>query len=724
MQSETTGRPTALQLLGGPGDDELRGGDGDDRLDGGAGDDTLYGGKGHNRLIGGAGLDTAVFDEPFGDFRIEFNTSIQLWQVRGGMGMDTLEDIEQLRFPDLAISLASFQAQLQSTPGDDHFYGFEGRRVFDGGEGLDTLQFSGKQQSFHLALSWDEARAGWLLGRDPREQVQLISIERLQFADRSLTLSPAREGRLWIEGTAGDDQLQGLWGSDWMVGGAGNDRFYGHGGADRFDGGPGIDGVEGLGDPRDAQLVWLEERQLWRLGEGEFASELIDIEWVEFPGMRVDLAALRRGVGAGDDDLYLLGPGTRLDGGAGVDVAHLPGQLHGLDGMPQQQADGSWLLSLFEREVQLANIEFVQLKDGRIDLAATAASGRLWFLGDEQSGSFWGHTGDDYLQGGSGDDGFYGSKGGNDWFSGGMGDDWFAPDSAEESKGVTHLHGAEPLGSLPLLRMGAQLRVDGGPGEDTVQLSGQPSQYRLEADAEGWRLHSPAGQAELQGVEWLYLQNRTLPFSPALASGEGGAGDDALVAFAGLRRFEGGAGQDSLLIDALMPGQAIRFDAQTGLWWVPSTAGLLSLRGIETLLVSYQRLQLDPAGGRVVQHHPWLAGPLFGHAGADHLIGGALDDQLWGDAGDDWLQGGAGNDLLVAGAGQDLLDGGPGLDRAWLPHARAACQLQYEPGSGSWLLQHPEGQTRLQDIESLQFADALLNLQELALIGVPEIEIG
>ena len=50
--------------------------------------------------------------------------------------------------------------------------------------------------------------------------------------------------------------------------------------------------------------------------------------------------------------------------------------------------------------------------------------------------------------------------------------------------------------------------------------------------------------------------------------------------------------------------------------------------------------------------------------------------------------------------------------------------MHYEPASGSWLLQHPEGQTRLQDIETLQFADALLNLQELALIGVPEIEIG
>ncbi len=724
MQSDSMGRPAALQLLGGPGDDELRGGDGDDLLDGGAGDDTLYGGKGFDRLIGGPGLDTARFDRPFGDFRIEFNARTQLWEVRGGMGDATLEDIEQLRFSDLAIGLTAFQAQLQGSPGDDHFYAFSGRRLFDGGDGLDSLQISGKQQHFYERLSWDEARACWLLGRDPREQVLLISIERLQFADRALTLSPAREGRLWIEGTAGDDSLQGLGGADWMVGGAGNDRFYGHGGADRFDGGPGIDGVEGLGDSRNAQLVWLEDRQLWRLGEGEFASELIDIEWVDFSGLRVDLAALRRGVTAGDDDLYLLGPGARLEGGAGVDVAHLPGQLLGLDGMPQQQADGSWLLGMDGREVQLVDIEFVQLKDGRIELAATALSGRMWFLGDEKANDLFGHSGDDHLVGGGGDDRFYGSKGGNDWFSGGLGEDWFSLDFAERPKGVEHLLWAEPLGSLPLLRMGAQLKVDGGPGEDTVQLAGQPSQYRLEAHAEGWRLHSPAGQAELQGVEWLDLQNRTLPFSPALASGQGGAGDDTLVAFAGLRSFDGGAGQDSLLIDALAPGQAIRFDAQTGLWWVPCTAGLLSLRSIETLLISYQRLELDPAGGRVVQHHPWLSGPLFGHAGADHLIGGAQDDQLWGDAGDDWLQGGAGKDLLVAGAGNDLLDGGEGQDRAWLPHARAVCQLQYEPATGSWLLQHPEGQTRLQHIETLQFADALLNLQELALIGVPEIAIG
>ncbi|MBH9579235.1 calcium-binding protein [Inhella proteolytica] len=724
MQSESTGRPTALQLLGGPGDDDLRGGDGDDWLDGGAGNDTLYGGKGHNRLIGGAGLDTAVIGQRFGDFHFQWNPLDEGWQVSNGFTSVTLEAVERLRFSDLEISLADYQAQLQATAGDDHFYAFQGRDLFDGGEGTDTLQFSGRLANLGEPLRWDDTQACWLLGRDRWGQVQLLSIERLQFTDRSLMLAPAREGMLWIEGTEGADQLQGQRGKDWIVGGAGDDRLDGGGGADRLDGGAGNDAVAGLGDGREARLVWLQDQQLWRLGEGTYASELINVEWLEFDNLRVELAALQRGATEGDDDLYLVGPGTGLSGGAGVDVAHVPGWLYQLAGMPQRQADGSWLLTLDERELHLKDMEFLQLRDGRIDLVASAATNRLWLRGDEDGQMLEGHVGDDYLMGGAGDDSLYGSKGGNDWLDGGAGDDGFWLDRVS---GIGHSEYVEwtPLPGVPLpLSMGAELRVQGGLGEDVVDLQGLPSQYRLEATDQGWLLKSSAGQAQLEGVECLILHGARVPLNAELVSGQGAAGDDALVAFAGLRSFEGGAGQDSLLIDALIPGQAIRFDAQTGLWWVPSTAGLLSLRGIETLLVGYQRLQLDPAGSRVMQHHPWLAGPVFGHAGPDHLIGGAQDDQLWGDAGDDWLQGGAGNDLLVAGAGQDLLDGGPGQDRAWLPYARSACQLQLEPGSGSWLLQHPEGQTRLQSIESLQFADALLNLQELALIGVPEIEIG
>lgn len=722
MQSNSMGRPAALQLLGGPGDDELRGGDGDDLLDGGAGDDTLYGGKGHNRLIGGAGLDTAVFENRFGDYAIEWNPFERLWRVTNGFTSATLEEVEWLRFWDLEISLAGYQAQLQSTAGDDHFFAFRGRRLIDGGMGIDTLQIGGRLQDLSERLRWDDTQQRWWLGSDASDAVALVSIERLQFSDRVLPLLPAREGRLWIEGSEGPDHLVGHRGQDWIVAGPGDDRLDGRDGADRLDGGEGIDTAVARVFAAEARLVWLEDLQAWRLGEGALELELLNIERLELVYFQVDLQALRRGSTPGDDDLYLVGPGTRLDGGAGIDTAHVDGRTEQLSGLPQRQADGSWLLNLEGRELQLANIEFLQLLNGRIDLSATAAARRLHIEGSEGDDNLKGHAGDDLVLGGAGKDRLTASAGGNDWLDGGEGDDWFYPDIHSETGGVYEL---APLLGLPRpLRMGAKLRIEGGPGQDTVVLEGLPSQYALQTQSQGWKLQAQTAVAELQSVEWLSLHGQRLPLSAALSRGQGGEGDDALVAFAGLQAFDGGPGEDSLLIDAIAPGQALRFDAAAGLWWVPSTAGLLSLRGIEILLMGDQRLQLDPAGGRVVQQQPWFSAPLFGHASADHLIGGAQDEQLWGDAGDDWLQGGAGNDLLVAGAGIDLLDGGEGQDRAWLPHARAVCQLHYEPASGSWLLQHPEGQTRLQHIETLQYADALLNLQELALIGVPEIEIG
>ena len=721
MQTNSTGRPAALQLLGGPGDDELRGGDGDDWLDGGAGDDTLYGGKGHNRLIGGPGQDTAVFDQHAGAYAIEWNSVEGLWRVTNGFTSATLEAVEWLRFRDLEVSLADYQAQLQGTAGDDHFYAFRGRRLIDGGPGTDTLQIGGRLQDLSEPLRWDDTQQLWWLGRDATDAVALVSIERLQFADRVLPLLPARDGRLWIEGSEGADELFGHRGRDWIVAGPGDDRLDGRDGADRLDGGAGIDTAVAWVQAFAARLVWLEDLQAWQLGEGAYALELLDIEWLDLLGFRVDLLALRRGATPGDDDLYLVGPGQRLDGGAGVDTAHVDGSTAQLSGLPQRQADGSWLLNLEGRELQLLNIEFLQLRNGRIDLAASAAAGRLHIGGSGGNDYLQGHAGDDLMRGGAGEDWLSASAGGNDWLDGGEGDDWFYPDAHSEPGGVYGL--APLLGLARPLRMGL-LHIEGGPGEDTVVLNGLPSQYRMQAQEHGWLLHSPTGQAELRGVEWLHLHDTRLPLGAALSSGQGGAGDDALVAFAGLQAFDGGAGEDSLLIDAIAHGQALRFEADTGLWWVPSSAGLLSLRGIEILQMGDQRLQLDPAGGRVVQQQPWLFGPLFGHAGADHLIGGALDDQLWGDAGDDWLEGGAGNDLLVAGAGHDLLDGGPGQDRAWLPHARAACTLQFEPASGDWLLGHPEGQTRLRSIEQLQLGDELLHLEELLLIGLAEPDAG
>jgi len=361
MQSESTGRPTALQLLGGPGDDELRGGDGNDRLDGGAGDDTLYGGKGHNRLIGGPGQDTAVFDQRAGDYAIEWSPYEGLWRVTNGFSSATLEEVEWLRFRDLEISLADYQAQLQGTAGDDHFYAFRGRRLIDGGLGTDTLQIGGRLQDLSELLQWDDTQQRWWLGSNAWDALTLVSIERLQFADRVLPLLPAREGRLWIEGSEGPDELMGHRGRDWIVAGPGDDRLDGRDGADRLDGGEGIDTAVGHVSAFDAQLVWKEDLQAWHLGEGTQVLELLNIEWLELVNLRVDLLALRRGATPGDDDLYLVGPGQRLDGGAGVDTVHVGGSTAQLSGLPQRQADGSWLLNLNGRELQLLNIEFLQL---------------------------------------------------------------------------------------------------------------------------------------------------------------------------------------------------------------------------------------------------------------------------------------------------------------------------------------------------------------------------
>lgn len=101
-------------LYGENGDDELRGeagtdiligAQGSDKLDGGDSDDWLYGGVGNDTLDGGAGTDTAVF----AGLRSAYSATSTggVVKVTGPDGVDTLSNIELLKFSDGVFALAS-----------------------------------------------------------------------------------------------------------------------------------------------------------------------------------------------------------------------------------------------------------------------------------------------------------------------------------------------------------------------------------------------------------------------------------------------------------------------------------------------------------------------------------------------------------------------------------------------------------------------------------------
>jgi Ca2+-binding RTX toxin-like protein len=89
-------------------------------FNGGGGDDTLYGGNGNDTLIGGAGNDTAVYRGNHADYTITTlngtTTVVDIKPLGSDDGTDTLTTIEQLRFVDGTLNLATntFAAQTNS----------------------------------------------------------------------------------------------------------------------------------------------------------------------------------------------------------------------------------------------------------------------------------------------------------------------------------------------------------------------------------------------------------------------------------------------------------------------------------------------------------------------------------------------------------------------------------------------------------------------------------
>jgi RTX calcium-binding nonapeptide repeat (4 copies) len=166
-------------------------GDGDDTIssslgvtvDGAGGNDRLVGSPFADALYGGQGRDV----------------------LRGGDGDDALEDGRRLTLSPLG-SFAPVRAE---------------RDFVDGGAGVDTLGYTGRQRGVVVDLSSH--------GRDAGASGEGDSLRRL-------------EG---VVGTDGDDRLLGDDSANLLDGGAGNDLLVGRGGDDRLGGSTGSNRVRG-----------------------------------------------------------------------------------------------------------------------------------------------------------------------------------------------------------------------------------------------------------------------------------------------------------------------------------------------------------------------------------------------------------------------------------------------------------------------------------------------
>lgn len=185
-----------LSFHGGDGVDMVTGGAGNDILDGGAGNDVLAGGAGNDQIIGGAGVDMAVFSGNAADYVVT-TLGVDLYQIIGADGTDTLSGIETLQFADGAVSLTgqvSSGVTITGTGNDDF---------------IDATQ----------------TVAGQPLPTDSGDIIHGYG------GDDHIT---GGNGADQIFGDSGNDFLNGGGGNDIITGGAGNDEMRGNAGADTF----------------------------------------------------------------------------------------------------------------------------------------------------------------------------------------------------------------------------------------------------------------------------------------------------------------------------------------------------------------------------------------------------------------------------------------------------------------------------------------------------------
>jgi Ca2+-binding RTX toxin-like protein len=364
--------------------------------------------------------------------------------------------------------------------GDDHFEGLGGADTLVGGGGIDTASYERSNEAVNVSLATGTGSGGHAKGDI------LISIENLLGSAFADNLTGDAQANLLIGG-GGGDTLSGGAGDDTLEGGAGRDRLNGGGGIDtatyarsdvgvsvqlgnRFDTDPTSDflvKIENvIGSAFDDKIVGDDGNNILEGGAG--ADRLIggggiDTASYEHAAAGVQINLLNGfgtgGDAAGDevyrienlrgsayaDALYGDGANNLIEGGARADFMFGNG---GIDTLSFEHSTSGVLVDLQGGVGQYGDAE------GDFFFGFSAVVGSSY--GDTLAGS----GSNDHLTGGQGNDFLFTGFGGTDTLLGGDGDDLMLV--------------------VPPVHFGrAGHIVDGGSGNDTVEIVGNGVNFNL-----------------------------------------------------------------------------------------------------------------------------------------------------------------------------------------------------------------------------------------------------
>ncbi len=294
----------------GSGDDILYGNSANNTLNGGAGADSYYGQAGNDTYVFTSGQDAVT--ETTGTDTVSFASTWDPGDVSiTGDLLTLLSSVNQISFNDIHLieffsfagyaamtldELLAFGAPVMT---DDLFIGTSAAEIFDGGDGIDTVDYSNSTDGINLDLLKGKATAGFATGDT------LISIENVHGSDFS-------GERDTIYGNEYNNSIYGL---------AGNDILEGDGGADTIDGGAGFDYARYT---RSTSGVHVDLETNSNTGGDAQGDQLHNIEaltgsnYNDFLRGDSDNNYLRGE--KGDDQLYAGAGFDQLHGGVGADV--------------------------------------------------------------------------------------------------------------------------------------------------------------------------------------------------------------------------------------------------------------------------------------------------------------------------------------------------------------------------------------------------------------------
>jgi Ca2+-binding RTX toxin-like protein len=548
---------------------------------------------------------------------------------------------------------------------NDVLIGGAGADLLNGGSGIDTAQFTGFTGTGYAGVDVRLARTGFngsaAFGDAAGDT--LIDIENLIGTELNDRLEGS-DGDNVIEGGSGVDTLFGYGGNDTFVGGPGDDIIDGGAGLDRWISGPFVFPSSRVEADFSADTIndGVSHGAVKTTGSIQNTDQLTNVEWVQGAGANDFLKAGADNVvfegGAGADSFYQGSNGGSFLGGDGTDTLVLTGNkavyeaLVGVDGSLR-------LVTSTNQQLITKDVELFQFSNGTFTAADLFPQPSAAVNGTGGADNLFGTVFNDVMNGFDGNDVLIGS-GLGDQMNGGTGNDtaYYAGSSA----GVTV--------NLTTLALGIGGFAAGDTYSEIENIVG--SDYSADPLTGGDILTGSEGANFLSGL----AGNDILMGNGGGDSLDGGAGDDLLEPGTGADYVVGGSGSDTVS-------------------YITSAVGV----GVHLAL----------GGG-------WLGDAVGdGYSSIENVIGSAVgNDIVFGNASANRIQTLGGNDTIVAAAGSefypiadapnplDIFEGGDGNDTLTYYYVTGNVSVQLsDSGTGSASADGLGGQDQIIGIENV-----------------------